>query len=412
MFTKPGRRASSDRLRRHPRRGLRAHAHELAGRRVHVRHRPRRMEVAILPIGCGVLGLVFTVKLIQISPAHGRQRRPSPASRRSCSCSCSSPCSCSSCRTASSSWQVDLRGRAGSPSTESMVAVRRRAARSTLPRCPSSPPTTTSRRSSPCSSCRLISWVVVLAAYIVALVVCWARALQLYIMAAFSPDPACLHGTGRHAPDRSRLPEELRRGLHRRPHHPRSCSIAFPLILGGLTGANTSGREPPSTRIANGLTYALQYLAMCVLLILLAREERRLGARHRLPESDRRDGKTLKGGGRLGRLTGFDSTDRQAGFHGSDNRLQGCKEKGHEMPERKNTYLTLHKNFVRTDIEYTDRATGEVRTFNSVTLPKGTVIDGVDVSYYQFSPMFVNEIPLPRRELPRHPAARRTARCG
>ncbi|MFR7651160.1 MAG: DNA gyrase [Eggerthella lenta] len=29
--------------------------------------------------------------------------------------------------------------------------------------------------------------------------------------------------------------------------------------------------------------------------------------------------------------------------------------------------------------------------FNSVTLPKGTVIDGVDVSYYQFSPMFVNE---------------------
>ena len=61
------------------------------------------------------------------------------------------------------------------------------------------------------------------------------------------------------------------------------------------------------------------------------------------------------------------------------------------MPERKNTYLTLHKNFVRTDIEYTDRVTGEVRTFNSVTLPKGTVIDGVDVSYYQFSPMFVNE---------------------
>ena len=61
------------------------------------------------------------------------------------------------------------------------------------------------------------------------------------------------------------------------------------------------------------------------------------------------------------------------------------------MPERKNTYLTLHKNFVRTDIGYTDRVTGEMRTFNSVTLPKGTVIDGVDVSYYQFSPMFVNE---------------------
>ena len=61
------------------------------------------------------------------------------------------------------------------------------------------------------------------------------------------------------------------------------------------------------------------------------------------------------------------------------------------MPEKKNTYVTLHKNFVRTDIEYADRVTGESRTFNSVTLPKGTVIDGVDVSYYQFSPMFVNE---------------------
>ena len=57
----------------------------------------------------------------------------------------------------------------------------------------------------------------------------------------------------------------------------------------------------------------------------------------------------------------------------------------------KNTYVTLHKNFVRTDIEHTDRRTGETRTFNSVTLPKGTVIDGRDVSYYQFSPLFVNE---------------------
>ena len=34
--------------------------------------------------------------------------------------------------------------------------------------------------------------------------------------------------------------------------------------------------------------------------------------------------------------------------------------KGHEMPEKRNTYLTLHKNFVRTDIECTDRVTGEV----------------------------------------------------
>lgn len=61
------------------------------------------------------------------------------------------------------------------------------------------------------------------------------------------------------------------------------------------------------------------------------------------------------------------------------------------MTESKNTYLTFHKNFVRTDIEYADKATGEVKTFNQVTLPKGTVIDGVDRGGYQFSPLFVNE---------------------
>ena len=61
------------------------------------------------------------------------------------------------------------------------------------------------------------------------------------------------------------------------------------------------------------------------------------------------------------------------------------------MGEGRNVYLSLHKNFVREDIEYADRRTGELKTFNSVTLPKGTVVDGVDVSYYEFSPMFVNE---------------------
>ena len=58
--------------------------------------------------------------------------------------------------------------------------------------------------------------------------------------------------------------------------------------------------------------------------------------------------------------------------------------------DRKNVYVTLHKDFVRTDIEYADRATGETRTINSVTLPKGTVNDGTDVGYYEFSPLFVN----------------------
>ena len=106
----------------------------------------------------------------------------------------------------------------------------------------------------------VISWVVVLGAYIVALVVCWARAIQLYIMAAFSPIPLSLM-----ALDDTRL-----------KNFTAVCLagliilillIAFPLILGGLTGASTS-TGTPIDGIATGLTYALQYLAMCVLLIL------------------------------------------------------------------------------------------------------------------------------------------------
>ena len=51
----------------------------------------------------------------------------------------------------------------------------------------------------------------------------------------------------------------------------------------------------------------------------------------------------------------------------------------------KNVYVTIHKSFVREGIEY------EGDTFNSVTLPRGTVINGRDVSFYQFKPLFVND---------------------
>jgi hypothetical protein len=58
---------------------------------------------------------------------------------------------------------------------------------------------------------------------------------------------------------------------------------------------------------------------------------------------------------------------------------------------RKNVYLSFHRNFVREGIPYTDRHTGEQRTFNQVRLPAGTFIDGKDVGGYEFSPLFVNE---------------------
>ena len=112
----------------------------------------------------------------------------------------------------------------------------------------------------------VISWVVVLGAYIVALVVCWARAIQLYIMAAFSPIPLSLMA----------LDDTRQIGVGYLKNFTAVCLagliilillIAFPLILGGLTGASTS-TGTPIDGIATGLTYALQYLAMCVLLIL------------------------------------------------------------------------------------------------------------------------------------------------
>lgn len=112
----------------------------------------------------------------------------------------------------------------------------------------------------------VISWLVVLIAYIVALVVCWARAIQLYIMAALSPIPLAFLGF-----------ETTRQiGLGYLKSFGAVCIagliilvllISFPVILGGIVAVNP-GTGTPIDGIANGLTYALQYLAMCILLVL------------------------------------------------------------------------------------------------------------------------------------------------
>ena len=60
------------------------------------------------------------------------------------------------------------------------------------------------------------------------------------------------------------------------------------------------------------------------------------------------------------------------------------------MAEKKNVYVSLHEAFVRESIQYTDRRTGEQRSFNVVRLPPDTVIDGRDVGGYEFSPLYVN----------------------
>ena len=112
----------------------------------------------------------------------------------------------------------------------------------------------------------LISWVVVLAAYIVALVVCWARAIQLYLLAAFSPIPLSLMA----------LDDTRQVGIGYIKTFTSVCLagliilvllVAFPIVLGSLNAVDI-GTNSPVDSIVGGLTYALQYLAMCILLIL------------------------------------------------------------------------------------------------------------------------------------------------
>ena len=61
------------------------------------------------------------------------------------------------------------------------------------------------------------------------------------------------------------------------------------------------------------------------------------------------------------------------------------------IEQKKAVYLSFHENFVREGIPYTDRVTGEQRTFNRVRIPPGTVIEGKDMGGYEFSPLYVNE---------------------
>lgn len=111
----------------------------------------------------------------------------------------------------------------------------------------------------------LVSWLVVIVAYVVALVVTWARAIQIYIMAAFSLIPLSLMA----------LDETRQMGVGYLKNFAVVCLagiiilvllVSFPIVLGGLNAANAG--VPVVDSIIGGLSYALQYLAMCILLIL------------------------------------------------------------------------------------------------------------------------------------------------
>lgn len=220
-------------------------------------------QVAILPIGCGVLGFVFTIKLIQIS-----QKMDGNASLPGVKevvfllvffavflfliqNSFDLMASIYSITKLAIERVINMFGTGGAIDLNAVSIV-----------------TTDDDVAALVAMLivALISWVVVLVAYIVALVVSWARAIQLYLMAAFSPIPLALIGT-----------EDTRQiGIGYVKNFVAVCLagiiilvllISFPIILGGLNAANP-GTGTPIDGIASGLTYALQYLAMCILLIL------------------------------------------------------------------------------------------------------------------------------------------------
>jgi ABC-type multidrug transport system fused ATPase/permease subunit len=88
----------------------------------------------------------------------------------------------------------------------------------------------------------LVSWLVVVVAYVVALVVTWARAIQLYVMAALSPIPLALLG----------LDETRQMGVGYLRQFASVCLaglvitlllIAFPVVLGGLNAGERRHRN-------------------------------------------------------------------------------------------------------------------------------------------------------------------------
>lgn len=58
------------------------------------------------------------------------------------------------------------------------------------------------------------------------------------------------------------------------------------------------------------------------------------------------------------------------------------------MEEKKRTFIAINKAFVKTGLPSKKHAE---KTYNLATLPKGTIIGGMDMSGYVFYPLYVNE---------------------
>ena len=222
-------------------------------------------QVAILPIGCGVLGFVFTIKLIQIS-----QKMDGNASLPGVKevvfllvffavflfliqNSFDLMASIYSITKLAIERVINMFGTGGAIDLNAVSIV-----------------TTDDDVAALVAMLivALISWVVVLVAYIVRsfLFLGASPSSSTSMSASFSPHTLALMGT-----------EDTRQiGIGYVKNFVAVCLagiiilvllISFPIILGGLNAANP-GTGTPIDGIANGLTYALQYLAMCILLIL------------------------------------------------------------------------------------------------------------------------------------------------
>ena len=220
-------------------------------------------QVAILPIGCGVLGLVFTLKLIEISQRmDGSQSLPGVKEvvfllvffavflflvQHSFEL----------CRAVYEVTRLAI---------ERIVALFGQGSQLDL----GAVSLVTQEDDVPSLVAMMlvavVSWLVVIVAYVVALVVSWARCVQIYVYACFAPIPLSLLA----------LEETRQLGIGFLRNFAGVCIagivilvvlVSFPIVLSGLN-AVSAGTGTPVDSVVGGLSYALQYLAMCILLIL------------------------------------------------------------------------------------------------------------------------------------------------
>ena len=231
----------------------------------------------------------------------------------------------------------------------------------------------------------LVSWLVVIVAYVVALVVSWARHTDLR-HGGLQPHPPRAHLPRRDAADGRRVLEELPRGVPGGGHHPGAARV--------VSHRARRAQRRERGRARGGLHRGRALLRAAVPRHVraahpVAREERFVGPRHpgRLMPHARPCPRPLKGRALNTRTA---ASTPKAEPKTKMQRRQEMAEETQAPKEKKNVYISLHKAFVHENIKYTDKKTGQEKTFNVVRLPADTVIDGKDVGGYEFSPLYVN----------------------